>query len=143
MSIFVWTLKRDSVRGTRSAQQQYWNSYNAYTSCRKQRLLECCIMEHSLTATNTFSNNDASNTNIYTFGCNGCHEPQQIDYILSSHHSLRSRTFDSSATSSDHWGLTTTIKVNMGNHLGRDTSGNRSDGNVATTLVSTTQCVHS
>ena len=33
--------------------------------------------------------------------CNGCHEPQQIDCILSSDHSLRSRTFDSSATSSD------------------------------------------
>ena len=50
-------------------------------------------MEHSLTATNSFSNNDAKNTNIYTCNCNGCHEPQQIDYILSSGHSLRSRTF--------------------------------------------------
>ena len=70
----------------------------------KQRLLECFIMEHLLTATNTFSNDDDRNANIYTCNYNGCHEPQQIDYILSSDHSLRSRTFDSSATSSDHWG---------------------------------------
>ena len=69
----------------------------------KQRLLECFIMGHSLTATNTFSNNAARNTNVHTCNCNGCHEPQQIDNILSSDHSLRSRTFDSSATASDHW----------------------------------------
>ena len=30
----------------------------------KQRLLECFIMENSLTATNTFSNNDARNTTM-------------------------------------------------------------------------------
>ena len=83
-----------------------------------QRLLECIIMEHSLTATNTFNNNDAKNTNIYTCNCNGCHEPQQIDYVLSSDHSLCSRTFDSSATSSDHWGLTTTIRNATGKHCG-------------------------
>ena len=86
----------------------------------KQRLLECFIMEHLLTATNTFSNNDARNTNIYTCSYNGCHEPQQIDYILSSDHSLRSRTFNS-----------------YGKHWEKDTSGNRLDGN------STTPCARS
>ena len=76
----------------------------------KQRLLECFIMEHSLIATNTFSTDDASFNNICTCNYNGCHDSQQIDYILSSDHSLRSRTFDSSATASDHWGLTATIR---------------------------------
>ena len=85
----------------------------------KQRLLECFIMEHSLTATNTFSNNDVRNTNIYTCNYNGCHQPQQIDYILLSDHSLRSRTFDSSATSSDHWGLTATIRERHGKAMGK------------------------
>ena len=108
----------------------------------KQRLHECFIMEHSLTATNTFSNNDARNTNIYTCNYNECHEPQQIDYILSSDHSMRSRTFDSSATSSDHWGLTATIKERHGIALGK-TRGNRSDGNATTTSHSTTQCSRS
>ena len=75
-------------------------------------------MEHSLTATNTFSNNDASNTNIYTCNYNGCHEPQQIDHILSSDHSLRSGTFDSSA-SSDHWGITATIRERHGKARGK------------------------
>ena len=37
----------------------------------KQRLLECFIMEHSLTATNTFSNDDDRNTNIYTCNYHG------------------------------------------------------------------------
>ena len=85
----------------------------------KQRLLERFIMEHSLTATNTFSNNDAKNTNICTCNCNGCHEPRQIDYILSSDRSLRSRTFDSSATSSDPWGPTATIRERHGKALGK------------------------
>ena len=47
----------------------------------KQRLLEWCIMEHLLTATNTFSNDEERNANICTRNCNRCHEPQQIDYI--------------------------------------------------------------
>ena len=80
----------------------------------KQRLLECFIMEHLLTATNTFSNDDDRNANICTCNYNGCHEPQQIDYILSSDHSLRWRSFDSSATSWDHWGLTATIREKRG-----------------------------
>ena len=42
--------------------------------------------------------------NIHTCNNNGNHEPQQIDYTLSSDNSLRSRTFDSSATSSIHLG---------------------------------------
>ena len=50
----------------------------------KQRLLECFIMEHLLTATNTFRNDDDRNTNIHTCNHYECHEPQQIDYILSS-----------------------------------------------------------
>ena len=42
------------------------------------------------------------------------HEPQ-IDYILSSdHNSLSSRIFDSSATASDHWGLTATTRAKRG-----------------------------
>ena len=56
----------------------------------KQGLPECFIIEHLLTATNTFSNDDDRNTNIYTCNYHGCHEPQQIDHILSSDHSLRS-----------------------------------------------------
>ena len=59
-------------------------------------------MENLLTATNIFLGEDDGATNIYT--CNN-HEPQQIDHILSSDSRLRSRTFDSSATNSDHWGL--------------------------------------
>ena len=83
----------------------------------KQRLLECFIMEHLRTATNTFSNDDDGQLNIYT--CN--YKPQQIDYILSSDPSLRSRTFDSSATSSDHWGLIATIKERRGKTIGEKT----------------------
>ena len=40
------------------------------------------------------------------------HESQQIDYSFSSDTCLRSRKFDSSATSSDHWGLIAAIKSN-------------------------------
>ena len=76
-------------------------------------------MEHLLTATNTFNNDDDRNTNIYTCNYHGRHEPQQIDHILSSDHSLRSITFDSSATASDHWGLTATIRERYGKTLER------------------------
>ena len=58
-------------------------------------------MENLFAATNTFLCEDAGATNIYTCNYNGNHEPQQIDYILSSDTSLRSRTLDSSATDSD------------------------------------------
>ena len=73
----------------------------------KQRMLEGLIMENLVTATNTFLCEDDGATNIHT--CNN-HEPQQIDHILSSDSRLRSRTFDSSATNSDHWGLNTAEK---------------------------------
>ena len=86
----------------------------------KQRLLECFIMEYLLTATNTFSDDDR-NANINTCNYNGCHEPPQIDYMLSSDHSLRSRTFDSSATPSDHWGLTATVREKGGKPKGEKT----------------------
>ena len=77
----------------------------------KQRLLENFIMENMLTATNTFHfEKDGANNNLYTCNYNGKHEPQQIDYILSLDNSLRSNTFDSPATNSDHWGLTATMK---------------------------------
>ena len=85
----------------------------------KQRPLECFIMEHLLTATNTFSKNDDRNDNICKCNCNGCHEPQQIDNILSSDHSLRSRTFDSSATSSDHWSQSPTMREKGGKPQGK------------------------
>ena len=75
----------------------------------KQRSLESFIMENMLTATNTF-NLQEGNNNIYTCNYNGNHEPQQIDFILSTDNRLRSRTFDSPATKSNHWGLTATIK---------------------------------
>ena len=75
--------------------------------------------EHLLTATENFSNDDDRNTNIYTCNYYGCHEPQQIDCILSSDHSLRSRTFDSSATASDRRGLTATIKERFRKPLGK------------------------
>ena len=41
-------------------------------------------MENLLTATITFHCEDDGATNIHTCNCNGNHEPQQIDYILSS-----------------------------------------------------------
>ena len=68
----------------------------------KQRMLDNFIMENMLTATNTFHFEEETN-NIYTCNCNGKHEPQQITYILSFDNRLRSRTFDSPATNSDHW----------------------------------------
>ena len=106
---------------TQSLLLQYWHCHNHYTSGRKTEtsLSACLIMEHSLIATNTFSTNDASYINIFTRNFNGCHEPQQIDYILSSDRSLRSRTFDSSATASDQWGLTPTIRERHGKALGK------------------------
>ena len=115
MSIFVWTHKRDLGTGILGAPSSKIGPATTVTHrAEKQRLLECFIMEHPLTATNTFSNDDDRNANIYTCNYNGCHEPQQIDYILSSDHILRSRTFDSSATSSDHRGLTATIREKRG-----------------------------
>ena len=108
-STFVWTHKRDLV--------QVYLVQAARTRAEKQRLLECFIMEHQLTDTNTFSTDDEGKLNIYTCNYNGCHEPQQIDYILSSDNSLRSKTFDSSATASHHWGLTATIRAKRGKHL--------------------------
>ena len=68
----------------------------------KQRMLYNLIMENTLTATNTFHFEEGNN-NIYTCNYNGNHEPQQIVFILSSDNRLRSRTFDSPATKSDHW----------------------------------------
>ena len=76
----------------------------------KQRVFESFIMENLLTATNTFHFEDDGAVNMYTCNYNGNHEPQQIDFIFSSDNSLRSRTFDSSATNSDHWGLIATVK---------------------------------
>ena len=75
MSIFVWTLKQDLVQGSSLAT-------TVTHRAEKHRLLECFIMEHLLTATNTFNNEDDWNTNIYTCNYYGCHEPQQIKYIL-------------------------------------------------------------
>ena len=61
---------------------------------------------------NTFFCEDAGATNIYNCNYNGNHEPQQIDYILSSDTSLRSRTLDSSAANSDHWRLVAAVNSN-------------------------------
>ena len=88
-------------RDTWDKQPKHWYCYNA-------------IIGHLSTATNTFSNDDDRNANILTCNNNGRHEPQQIGYILSSDNSLRSRTFDSSATVSDHWVLTATINHKRG-----------------------------
>ena len=78
----------------------------------KRRLLWKFIMENMLTATHTFdTEEDGIKNDIYTCYYNGKHEPQQIDYILPSVRCLRSKTFDSPATQSDHWGLTATIKI--------------------------------
>ena len=70
----------------------------------KRRIFESFVMEHLLTATNTLHSEDDGATDIYTWNYNGKYEPQQIDYIFSSDNSLRSRTSDSSATKSDHYG---------------------------------------
>ena len=117
---------------TWARQLERWYCRHSHTSCRKTEFLECFIMEHLLTATKTFSNDDCRNANIYTCNNNGCHEPQQIDCILSSDNSLRSRTFDSSATASDHWGLTATISSKRGKTPGKGTRGNLLGGNDAT-----------
>ena len=76
----VWTFRRHSVQ-----------EYSVPPLALPQLLhivpkTECSIMEHLLTATNTFSNDVDRNTNIYTCNNHGCHEPQQIDYIVSSDH---------------------------------------------------------
>ena len=105
----------------------------------KKGLLECFITKHLLTATNTFSNTDDRNTNIYPCNYHGCHEPQQIDYIPSPDHSLRSRTFDSSATASDQWGLTATITERYGKTLGQ----RHVRKPIGSTLRSTTPCARS
>ena len=65
----------------------------------------------NLTATNTFRSEDNGITNISLhLQLPQNHELHQIDYILSSDNNLLSRVFDSSATNSDRWGLTATIK---------------------------------
>ena len=77
----------------------------------KRRLLKNFIMENMLTATNTYDTEIVGiKRNIYTCSFNGRHEPQQIDYILPPDRCLRLKTFDSPATTSGHWGLTTTIR---------------------------------
>ena len=93
-------------RDTWDKQPKHWYCYNA-------------IIGHLSTATNTFSNDDDRNANILTCNYNGRHEPQQIDYILSSDNSLRSRTFDSSTTVSDHCVLTATINPKRGKTPGK------------------------
>ena len=77
-----------------------------------------CPCKNLLTATNTFLCEDDGATNMYTCNNNGNHEPQQIDYILSSDTRPRSRTFDSSATDSDHWGLIAAVKSKETNWMG-------------------------
>ena len=67
----------------------------------KQRLLECFNMEHLLTATNTFSDDDRKRQHLHV-------QQQRMP---------RSRTFDSSATASDHWVLTATIRAKR-DHIG-------------------------
>ena len=117
----VWTHKRDLVQEHLVPPAVPLALPQLLHIVPKNRLLECFIMEPLLTATNTFSNDDDRNATIYTCNYNGCHEPQQIDYILSSDHSLRSRTFDSSATSSDHWELTANIRETSGKRQGEKT----------------------
>ena len=74
----------------------------------EHRIFESFITKILLTVTSHFEDDVA--INIHACNLFGKHEPQQIDYILSINNSLRSRTFDSSATKSDHWGLITAIK---------------------------------
>ena len=95
--------------GTRPSRPYSSDVGNATTvsyRVEKQRILEHFIMENLLTATTTFQLEDDGPNNIYTCTYNGKHEQQQqIDYIFSSDTFLRSRTFDSPATKSEHWGL--------------------------------------
>ena len=85
----------------------------------KQRLLECFIMEHSLTATNTSATmTPAIPTSTRATTMAATKSQQKNTYILSSDHSLRSRTFDSSATTLDLWGLTATIRERHGKAQG-------------------------
>ena len=119
MSILVWALKRDSVQGYLVPPAVILAQPQPLHIMPKNKLLKCFIMEHLLTATNTFSNDDDRNTNIYTCNYNGCHESLQIDYIMLSDRSPRSRIFDPSATASDHWGLTATIRERYGKTPGK------------------------
>ena len=98
-------------------------------------------MENLLTATNTFRFEDDGANNIYTCNCNGKYEPQQMDYILSSDNSLRSRTFDLSATKSDHWGLIAAIKSKHTKTPRKRLTENRLAGNVGITSVTTMKCM--
>ena len=94
--------------------REHWYGNDCLASCRKRRLLENSIMGNMLTATYTFDTEiDGIKSNIYTCCCNGRHEPQQIDHILSSDRCLRSKMFDSPATKSDHWGLTATTQISI------------------------------
>ena len=95
-SIFVCTLRQ---AWGQCHQDQLANIGTATTvshRVEKQRMFESFIMENLLTL-----------PILRMTVCNfyGNHEPQQTNYILYSGNSLRSRTFDASATKSDHWEL--------------------------------------
>ena len=88
----------------------------------------------------TCRKDDDSNASIITCSYH-LPSPQQVDHILSSDVSLRSRTFESSATVSDHWGLTaTSLSTRMKNHR-KSQAGNQSDGHVMIVIVSTMRCL--
>ena len=109
----------------------------------KQRMFKNYIMENLLTATNTFHFEDDGAIDLYTCNYNRKHEPQQIDHMLSSDNSVRSRTFDASATKSDHWGLIAAIKskhVKTPRKKKKRTE-NRLAGNVGIASATTVKCV--
>ena len=88
-SIFVWTLRR------------------VWRQCHQDRIAQTLALLHlfhiaSLNAMITFHFDYDSATDIYICNYNEKQEPQQMDCILLSDNSLRSRTFHSSATKSDH-----------------------------------------
>ena len=98
-------------------------------------------MESLLAATNTFHFEDDGTINIFTCNFNRNHETQPIDYILSSDNSLRSGTFDSSATSSDHWRLIAAIKSIHVKTPKKRLSGNRLAGIAEIASVATMKYV--
>ena len=97
---------RLGVNATKTISRTHWHCYTG-----KQRMFESFIMEKLLTATNTFHFEDdgvPSTSTLATITGITNHKRLTASFPLTN--SLRSRTFDSSATNCDHWGLIAAIK---------------------------------
>ena len=96
--------------GTSGSRARCRNSGTAATLSMKNKDFSSASPWNTCSLPQTHSEMRMRATPTFSLAIYHCrHDSQQIDFVLSPDVSLRSRTFNSSATVSDHWRLTVTI----------------------------------